>query len=336
MTRSYGDSTHFFLHSICACDKAPVPIRLWYSTYLIYMYAMTHSYVWHDSFIRATKFMCIMTHSHVWHNHSAYTFVTQHLPHSCVWHDSFRCVTWLMHTCYIIYVCHDAFTCVTWPWCSNPWDTSSSSFMCVTWLIHMRDMTHLHVWQHLCVSWLSHMCDMTTVLDPLGYSTSLIHVCDMTHSYVCLNSFILMTCLIHTYDVTHSYVWNDSSMCDMTHSYVTWLIHMRHDSFICVTWLIHMCDVSLTWLVRTYVWHISFNTWLIHMWHDSFMSVIYFWHYSFTRVTHLVQMCDITPSLCIRQAHHMNVSCRSHGTGWRNPVGHFQQKSHRLSRKRSL
>ena len=43
---------------------------------------MTHSYVWHDSFICVTWLihLCDMTHSYVWHG-------------------SFICVAWLIHTC---------------------------------------------------------------------------------------------------------------------------------------------------------------------------------------------------------------------------------------------
>ena len=73
--------------------------------------------------------------------------------------------------------------------------------------------------------------------------TWLIHMCDMTHSYVCHDSFICVTWLIHIY------VWHDSIIC------VTWLIHMSdmthsyvwHDSFICVTWLNHMRDMTRSW-----------------------------------------------------------------------------------------
>jgi len=81
-------------------------------TWLIHMCGVTHSYVWHDSFICVTWLinMCHMTHSHVWHN-------------------SFICVTWLIHMCDMIpsHVWHDPFTCMTWP-------------------IHMCDMAHSFVW----------------------------------------------------------------------------------------------------------------------------------------------------------------------------------------------
>ena len=73
---------------------------------------MTHSYVWHDSFICVT-----------WLNHVC------HMTHSYVWRGSFACVTWLNHICDMThsYVHHDP-------------------LICATWLIHMCHMTHAHVW----------------------------------------------------------------------------------------------------------------------------------------------------------------------------------------------
>ena len=76
----------------------------------------------------------------------------------------------------------------------------------------------LHSWQHLTaklrVTWL-------------------IHMCDMTHSYVWHDSFVCVTWLIHMCDMTH-----DSFIC------VTWLVYVWHVSFICVPWLIHMCAMT--------------------------------------------------------------------------------------------
>jgi len=84
------------------------------------------------------------------------------------------------------------------------------SFICVTWLIHVCDMTHSYVWHD------SFIC-----------VTWLVHVCDMTRSYVWHHSFIRVTWLIHMCDMTHSYVWHDSFIR------VTW-----HALFIFVTRLI--------------------------------------------------------------------------------------------------
>jgi len=59
---------------------------------------MTHSYVWHDSFIYMTLliYTCDMTHSYVWHD--AFTRVTWlihicDMTHSHVWYASFMCGT---------------------------------------------------------------------------------------------------------------------------------------------------------------------------------------------------------------------------------------------------
>jgi len=74
------------------------------------MGAMTHSYVWHDSFI------CVTTHSYVWH-------------------DSFICVLWLIHMCAMThsYVCHDSFICV--PWLPH---TCAITHQYVCWFCHGR------------------------------------------------------------------------------------------------------------------------------------------------------------------------------------------------------
>ena len=144
---------------------------------------------------------------------------------SYVWHDSFLRVTWLIHTCGVLiptcamthsYVWHD-------------------SFMCVPWLIPTSDTPHSCVWHDsstcgtcsfLRVTCLIHMWDM------------LIHVCDMTHSYVWHASFICVTWLIYMRDML-------IHMCDMPHSYV-WHAHsyMWRDSFLCVACLIYVCDMT--------------------------------------------------------------------------------------------
>ena len=80
------------------------------------------------------------------------------MTHSYVWHDSFICVTWLIHMCDMThsYVWHDSFICVTW--LIHMYDMTHSyawrdSFICVTWLIQMCDMTLSYVWHNsfMCV-----------------------------------------------------------------------------------------------------------------------------------------------------------------------------------------
>ena len=69
--------------------------------------------------------------------------------------------------------------------------------------------------------------------------------------------------------------------CTVTHSYVSWLIHMRHEFFICA--MTHPCTNRSWWRVRgADVWLdlLILTPWLIHMWHDSFicdMTHSYLW-----------------------------------------------------------
>jgi len=148
----------------------------------------------------------------------------------------------------------------------------------MTWLLHICDMTCSYVW-HSVLSW-----DVKW---------------DMFRSYGWHNFFNCMTRLFQMYDMAFSYVWHDFFIC------MTWLVHtcdmtswselkwkMRHVSFVCVTWLLHMCDVT-----SSYVWHdfVMCVTKLLHMcdmtsWdekcffqsprmgHDSFICVAWLFH----------------------------------------------------------
>jgi len=100
-----------------------------------------------------------------------------------------------------------------------------------------------------------------------------LHLLSMWH-----DSFICVTRLIHMCDMTHSYVWHDAlvrvtwriHMCDMTH------VYLCHDSFICATWPIHLNanDVQMnesrrciqmneshrcTWILKTLHIHVNVN-----------------------------------------------------------------------------
>ena len=142
-----------------------------------------------------------------------------------------------------------------------------------------------------------------------------------------------VTCLMtysYSWDMTHSYVWHDSficvpwliHICDMTHS------HVRHDSSVCGTWLLHMYDTSYPHDLLFYfnpIWFFHFNffiftwfrlihdalmchgcAWLKHTWNmtrscvwHAFISYscnVLMWHDSFTFVTWLLYLYDMTPT----------------------------------------
>ena len=106
------------------------------------------------------------------------------------------------------------------------------SVMCVTWHIRVCDMTHwlimwfihmkgfdLSMWDDIFFSCGTTYWYVTLFIYTCGTFLSLvwlIHMCDMTHSYVWSHSFICVTCLIHICDMTHLHVCHDSF--DLTHS----------------------------------------------------------------------------------------------------------------------
>jgi len=68
-------------------------------------------HVWHDSSIHMFNGETHVTLAPM----LTFICVTLFVTHSCVWHDSFMCVTWLIHMCDMThsYVWHDSFICVT-------------------------------------------------------------------------------------------------------------------------------------------------------------------------------------------------------------------------------
>jgi len=207
----------------------------------------------------------------------SYTYVTMFAVdkrpvHSYVWHDSFICVTWLIHLFE-----RDSFECSQHPVHLHVW---LDAFMLVIWiwLFHMYDMTHPYAWHDVFI------CE--TLLIRYLRPDSFIRVI-WTHLYVWRDSFIhakwrfsldlfkYVIWLIHVYDLTHSYVRHDLLTHRCVNCLLTWLLHVYdltyhvqmcqrpsgHD-LTCRTWLIHTYDLTCgTWLIYTcdlthaYVWH---------------------------------------------------------------------------------
>jgi len=195
------------------------------ATWLIHMSAMTYLYVWHGSFIcvKGLIYMCDMTHSCMRHGFAecnvgqcCCTCATS-LIQIC---DSFRsligafiCMKWLIHMFDInpSFVWHDSFT-----WCCTvhvhhvPFKSVTHSYVwhssltCVTWLIHVfaLGMTHSCVW----LEFLKSVIDSQLCLE-------LLHV----HIYVCV------AWIIHICDMTHSYLWRCCCACK-----VIWMSHVTH------------------------------------------------------------------------------------------------------------
>jgi len=163
----------------------------------------------------------------------------------------------------------------------------------------MCDTTHLYVTHSYSYVW----CDTHAAKEVL------IHICDMTYSYVwhdssICDSSIFICVLSNIYDsfsytyVTHSYLMSvithmwliyiyDSFICDsfiyVTHSYS----YVWHDAFICMIALIYMwlIDICNSERVMSHMWHIEIGNServMPHMSHVSHMK---------SHVTYLNESC---------------------------------------------
>jgi len=208
------DMTHQYLwHDSFTCVTCLTHICAW----LTHMCGMTHSHVWHDSLTCVAWLisMCHMTHSHAGHdsficvtwlihlcsNTPSYALILDNMSdmtHSSVRHDF---ITRFIHMCGMThsYVWHD-------------------SFICVTWLVHMCNMTHSHVWHDsfMCVTlagwsaWCVCGCGCGCGCGCVGYGVCVCVCVSCAQTHVWHDSFICVTWLVHMCDMTRSYVYRDS------------------------------------------------------------------------------------------------------------------------------
>jgi len=105
---------------------------------------------------------------------------------SYVWHDSFTCATWLIRMCGMLYsyVRYDSFICVAWLM------QLVRSKANVKFLMRICCITRLYVWHDpfICVT-LTRQIDSYLWHDAVVCVMWLVHVRDMTFSYVWLESF---------------------------------------------------------------------------------------------------------------------------------------------------
>ena len=219
--------------------------------------------MWHDSFICVTWLihMCDMTHSYVWHDSFIY-----------VWHDSFICVTWLIHIHtskpsleqfhrMLRVRSHGTYA----------WVTAHMNESWHIWLSHINASCHIwmsrtskpsleqfHRKLRVCRHDMSHTHPSRTH-GSQSWGLPLLRIPRTSCTCVCVTWLI---------DVQH-----DTLIC------VTWLIDMCdttyvylcHGSFWCVTWLSNMRQVlkKVSYALVTP----SFVAWLIGVWHDSWIYV---------------------------------------------------------------
>ena len=158
--------------------------------WLILVYAMTNSCVWHDSFVSVRGLIHVCERD--------MTYATDDLVLQPP-HNSFMCMTWLVYYNYFLDMTRSSLSFV--------WH---DLFMCVTWLIRVCAMTHSNY--HM-----THSCVWRTPFSDMSYSYDMTHVC-VHHKSYSRHHGTPTTPWCHGCDMTHSYVWHDSFMC------VTWVM----------------------------------------------------------------------------------------------------------------
>jgi len=276
-----GDMTGFrFLSTSVQRDRAVGHDSFLCATWLIRMFDVTHSYARH-TFV----YMWDMTHltypstsaqrgAAVWYvSFVCEAWIIPHARHDlfiretgCISnarHNSFLRETWLIPTWDMMHS-----KCKTWlipMWDISRFKSETSDMTRLTYLSTSMSDSCVRHYLFICETWQRHDWDMTDFWylstsaqrgcavwhDSFLCVTWLIHMCDVTHSHVRQETFI-----IETWHISHTSArpCSVAALCDMTQSYV------RHDLFLCVTWLNPMCDMT-----HSYVWHDPFIcvTWLI-------------------------------------------------------------------------
>jgi len=183
----------------------------------------------------------------------------------------------MSHVTQLTSLCHrwtSRVTAVGLLWCGLP---AVAILRCVTWLIHVCDLTHSCVWRDsfICVTW--RIYESWCGLSCGGHS----EVCDMTHSRVWHDSFMCVTWLIHMCDMTHSWVMMWAALC-----WPFWGVW--HDLFTCVSWLTHVCDMTR--------WYVRHNLCMCVTWLSLVCGVTHSCvrRDSWISETRLVHVCDIT------------------------------------------
>ena len=188
-----------------------------------------------------------------------------------VTHSSFKCETWvtwciqtwLIHHLCILHIQMSLMRNIHRWWMSHVWMSHVTHVSQMEWVMshltfewwmshvsHMNEsrLTYEWVTSHI---WMSHVTHPSAMYIPgeddalmSSGETWLIHMWDVTHSYVRRDSFICGTWLFHNLCIGYGRWCAAELRRDMTHS------DARRDSSICETWLIHMWDVTNSYVRR--------------------------------------------------------------------------------------
>ena len=139
--------------------------------------------------------------------------------------------------CTFLCVCARVCACVCACWCE--YRVCANIHLAYLNVTRMNESRHKYIWAmwHIWMRHGTHMIDLCRTCACVMWHVRMSHVIHMnesvTHmyesyiwhvSFICYirrDSFIYVTWLIHLRDMTHSYMWHDSSSI-----YATWLIHM--------------------------------------------------------------------------------------------------------------
>jgi len=229
---------------------------------------LTHSYVWHESFIHATwsiqhtwpvrdvSTRLIHTCGIAWLVHTCdvtWLVCTRDRTHADVWHDSSTLGTWSIHSCdmTISYVCHDslntgmanqrherivvhvAMILVICEWVMPPTGMRHVTFMTQAWSI-IEIMTHWYVWHgsFTCVTWLmgstSAIADVSCKTCEWSWYT---YEWVMVHIRMSHGTHTNESCYAPEWFMSHRHGLNEKWLddtCDMAHSYVCHDPYGRH------------------------------------------------------------------------------------------------------------
>ena len=137
--------------------------------------------------------------------------------------------------------------------------------LCVMWLIHVRDMTHSYMWNDSLICVISYSVFFLCCVPSRAWHDT----------FICGHNSIMWTKrLIHTCKTTHLSLQYDLKVC-CSHCFLLLCVRLLFNKYSHTsTLLFHLCDITLahTCMSGLMTLHMCDRT-HSHVWHDSFTSV---------------------------------------------------------------